>query len=223
MQKAKDNGITFVTIPPHTSHKLQPVDVSVYYPFEEYFAQAMDDWMRSNPGEMVRINHISQFVKHAMIHSMTPNNILAGFQKTGIFPLNTEIFQDADFEVAEMTHRPDPTGGPCTPSPQPRTSLVIATSHTNATPSTSSGIQNHEDRYVSPSMLFPAPKAQPRKSTSAGRKRGKKMVLTDKPVKQAREKATRKRMLPKVKSAKHKKNTLWSHHRTQKLTLRLHL
>ena len=54
-------------------------------------------------------------------------------------------------------------------------------------------------------MLFPAPKAQPRKSTSAGRKRGKKMVLTDKPVKQAREKATRKRMLPKVKSAKHKK------------------
>ena len=112
MQKAKDNGITFVTIPPYTSHKLQPVDVSVYYPFEEYFAQAMDDWMRSNPGEMVRISHISQFVKHAMIHSMTPNNILAGFQKTGIFPLNTEIFQDADFEVAEMTHRPDPTGGP---------------------------------------------------------------------------------------------------------------
>ena len=50
LQKAKDNGIALVTIPPHLSHKLQPLDVSVYYPFKEYFAQAMDDWMRRNPG-----------------------------------------------------------------------------------------------------------------------------------------------------------------------------
>ena len=45
LQKAKDNVIALVTIPPHLSHKLQPLDVSVYYPFKEYFAQAMDDWM----------------------------------------------------------------------------------------------------------------------------------------------------------------------------------
>ena len=45
LQKAKDNGIALVTIPPHLSHKLQPLDVSVYYPFKEYFAQAMYDWI----------------------------------------------------------------------------------------------------------------------------------------------------------------------------------
>lgn len=202
VQKAKDNGITLLTIPPHTSHKLQPLDISVYGPFKGYFNRAMDDWMRNNPGQLVRIGNMSQLVKYAMLNSMTPRNIIAGFEKAGIYPINTEVFQDSDFAAAELTNRPDPA---IEHQPeieeQPTTSEVIAIRH-DATPSSSGG--QRSGNYVSPSDLFPPPKAPPRKPTSKGRKRGKTMVLTDTPVKEALEQAARERAMPKTKPKRKK-------------------
>lgn len=36
LNHAKENGVTLLTIPPHTSHKLQALDVSVFGPFQNY-------------------------------------------------------------------------------------------------------------------------------------------------------------------------------------------
>lgn len=204
IQKSKDNGIVLLTIPPHTSHKLQPLDISVYGPFKSYFNKAMDDWMRNNPPpNQVRIINMSALVKYAMINSMTPRNIIAGFEKAGIYPLNTEKFQESDFVAAEITDRPDPaTEIPALPvhrsSPSASTSEVIAIRH-NTTPSASTS--NGGETYVglSPSELFPVPKAQPRKTTTKARKRGKSLVWTDTPVKKALEDAAREKSQPKKK------------------------
>jgi len=37
---ARENGVTIVTFPPHCSHRLQPLDVSVYGPFKSYYNSA---------------------------------------------------------------------------------------------------------------------------------------------------------------------------------------
>ena len=34
---AKGNGIVLLIFPPHTSHKLQPLDRTVYGPFKKYY------------------------------------------------------------------------------------------------------------------------------------------------------------------------------------------
>ena len=47
----RDNGIIMVSFPPHTSHKLQPLDVGIYSPFKTYCAVAFNDWITSNPGK----------------------------------------------------------------------------------------------------------------------------------------------------------------------------
>ena len=47
--KAKKNGIVMLTIPPHTSHRLQPLDVAVYGPFKAYYNKSADDWMAMKP------------------------------------------------------------------------------------------------------------------------------------------------------------------------------
>ena len=52
---AKENGIVLLTIPPHTSGKLQPLDKCVYGPFKTKYKRAMDDWLRSNPGKAYTI------------------------------------------------------------------------------------------------------------------------------------------------------------------------
>lgn len=44
-----------LTIPPHTSNCLQPLDKSVYGPFKTYYSTALDRLMRSNPGKTASI------------------------------------------------------------------------------------------------------------------------------------------------------------------------
>jgi hypothetical protein len=51
---AKENGIVMLTLSPHTSHKLQPLDRTVFGPYKAYNA-CFNDWMLSNPGKPVTI------------------------------------------------------------------------------------------------------------------------------------------------------------------------
>ena len=46
----KENGIIMLTLPPHTSHKLQPLDMSVYKSLKYFYNQSCADWMRTDPG-----------------------------------------------------------------------------------------------------------------------------------------------------------------------------
>uniref|UniRef100_A0A336LYP6 CSON005489 protein n=1 Tax=Culicoides sonorensis TaxID=179676 RepID=A0A336LYP6_CULSO len=47
---ARENGIVSLPFPPHTSHRLQPLDVSVYGPFKGKLKIAFNDWHVSNVG-----------------------------------------------------------------------------------------------------------------------------------------------------------------------------
>ena len=103
IDKAKDLSIVLLTIPPKTSYKLQPLDVSVYGPFRTGYNIAMDNWMRTNPGKNVV--------------AMTPRNIISEFCSTGnwlynqsiLFLLNLnynpQIFNETDFAPAFVTDR----------------------------------------------------------------------------------------------------------------------
>lgn len=50
LDKASDVGIVMVTYPPHTSHRLQPLDLSVYGPLKTYYNQAVEAWLLNNKG-----------------------------------------------------------------------------------------------------------------------------------------------------------------------------
>ena len=52
IDKAKSSGIVMLTIPPKISHRLQPLDVSVFGPFKRSYNKAMDNWMRTYPGQL---------------------------------------------------------------------------------------------------------------------------------------------------------------------------
>lgn len=47
----KENGIILLTVPPHCTHKVQPLDVSLLIPFHTFYDSALDAWMMSHPGE----------------------------------------------------------------------------------------------------------------------------------------------------------------------------
>lgn len=46
----RENGIHMLTLPPHTSHRTQPLDVAVFAPFKMYCAISFDNWMSARVG-----------------------------------------------------------------------------------------------------------------------------------------------------------------------------
>lgn len=69
---AKDNGVILLTIPPHTSHKLQALDVSVFGPFQTYYNAAADSWMVRHPGQTLTIYNVAELVGQAYLDLKRP-------------------------------------------------------------------------------------------------------------------------------------------------------
>lgn len=102
---AKENGVTILTVPPHSTGKLQPLDVGVFGPFKTAYNKAVDSWMMRNPGQTYSIYAVAECVREAHMKAMTPGNICAAFKATGIFPFNRNVFTDLDFAPSEVTDR----------------------------------------------------------------------------------------------------------------------
>ena len=94
---AVEHGITFLSFPPHCSHRMQPLDVSVYGPLKTYYKSQCNAWQKNHAGQRLEIRHIPNLVRLALDLALTPHNIKAGFLATGIAPYNSDIFTDSDF------------------------------------------------------------------------------------------------------------------------------
>lgn len=107
---AKAFGVTVLTLHPHTTSKLQPLDVGLNGPFKVFYNNAVDSWMLRHPGSSMTIYTVAECVGEAYARAMTPINITAAFKKCGIFPYNPDIFTDLDFLPSDVTDRPQPHG-----------------------------------------------------------------------------------------------------------------
>lgn len=103
---AKASGVHVLTLHPHTSGKLQPLDVGIYGPFKSYYNAGIDSWMLRNPGKPLTIYDIGEIIGHAFLKVMTPINITKAFKACGIFPFDRNLFDDDDFLPSSVTDRP---------------------------------------------------------------------------------------------------------------------
>ena len=101
--KARENHVTLICLPPHCTHKLQPLDVSVMYPLSIYHNQSLEKWMNNNPGRAVSVFQITKIFGEAYLKAAVPLNAINGFAKTGICPYNPDVFSDVDYVAAETT------------------------------------------------------------------------------------------------------------------------
>lgn len=168
---AKESGIVMLTFPPHTSHKLQPLDRTVFGSFKKHYSTEYSEWMLSNGGKPLSIYNAAECVGKAYPLSFTPMNIQAGFRVSGIWPVNENIFSDDEFLSSSVTDRP-------------LVDLATPDRSTANTPSTSREIVGiSRNGVISPEDVRPYPKAAPRSSQRGGRKPGRCRILTDTPEK----------------------------------------
>ncbi|KAJ8362735.1 hypothetical protein SKAU_G00115660 [Synaphobranchus kaupii] len=104
----RSNNITLLSFPPHCSHKLQPLDRSVFGPLKRFLDTSVDGWMRANPGSTLSIYDVAGMVRQSLPLAATPGNIQAGFRCTGVWPYNRAIFKESDVSPSFVTDRPPP-------------------------------------------------------------------------------------------------------------------
>ncbi|KAJ8980866.1 hypothetical protein NQ317_008925 [Molorchus minor] len=106
IDKAREKGVVLLCFPPHTTHRLQPLDVSFMAPLSTYYSSEVQRWMQQHPGRPVTIAQIGKLFGTAYMKAASVQTAVNGFRKTGIHPLNPEIFPDWMYEPAETTNRP---------------------------------------------------------------------------------------------------------------------
>ncbi|GBO45222.1 hypothetical protein AVEN_39418-1 [Araneus ventricosus] len=104
----KGSGVTLLTFSPHCRHKFKPLVRCVYGPLKQFIKTACDSWMSHNRRPLT-LSDIPSILATALLLATIPINIKSGYRVTGIYPLNTEIFQNADFMTSFLTDRPAPT------------------------------------------------------------------------------------------------------------------
>ncbi|CAM4570323.1 unnamed protein product [Leuciscus chuanchicus] len=86
----RENQIEILLLPPHTTHMLQPLDISVFNPLKGMFSTVASRMGLVRGDMVIGKKHFSSVLKHAYEKAVTPANIKAGFRKAGIYPLSRE-------------------------------------------------------------------------------------------------------------------------------------
>ena len=105
LEFSEKNGIVLLTFPPHCSNKLQPLDISVYGPLKTYYNAKCGNCMINKPGRKITLYEVSEILGESYTKAFTLENAIAGFQKTGIYPFNDDIFKEVDF-LPSIAYRP---------------------------------------------------------------------------------------------------------------------
>ena len=88
IEYAKENHIIMLSMPPHTSHRLQPLDNTFFGPLKVYYNQAIDRWMVNNPGKRVSNYEVCELFGSAYKKAATVQKAVNGFRSAGISPFN---------------------------------------------------------------------------------------------------------------------------------------
>lgn len=114
------NNITLLSLPSHTTQRLQPLDRTFFRPFKLCYDRECNTFMAAHQGErnITKFN-FGHLLKKAWCKAATIDNAVNGFRSTGIFPLNPGVLTEVDFQpscsVENGGNRPKPTALPSTP------------------------------------------------------------------------------------------------------------
>ena len=88
VNKAAEEQVIVFCLPPHSTHKTQPLDKGVFGPLKKAWREECHSYMVNNPGKVVTRYQFSLLFNCVWMKAMTPHNIISGFRVTGIYPID---------------------------------------------------------------------------------------------------------------------------------------
>ena len=132
---ARENGIKFFSLPPHTSHKLQPLYRTFFKPLNVAFNTACGAWMRQHSTRRITVDKLGEISNTAYLKAATIDSAVSGFHCTGIVPFEPSILPESEYLI-----NPRQTDFTVGSSSSSSVSTAIASSNPNAAPVTTSSL-----------------------------------------------------------------------------------
>ena len=82
--QAMEVGLDVLTLPSHTSHRLQPLDVGVFAPYKQAFKRYRDAWIMRYPRCPATKQILAMWVSYGLQRALSRSNIEGGLRGTGI-------------------------------------------------------------------------------------------------------------------------------------------
>lgn len=83
------NNVQLALLPPHTSHKTQPLNVGVFSSMKSHMTPALDIYFRTQIPRIQKFEWLTAMIKARPL-AFTVKNILSGWSGTGIYPFRPE-------------------------------------------------------------------------------------------------------------------------------------
>ncbi|XP_050299257.1 uncharacterized protein LOC126738130 [Anthonomus grandis grandis] len=102
----RDNYIDLLSLPPHASHRMQPLDVGFFGPLKCAYNRECDKWMVSNPGKVIMQMQVAGLFNQAYTSVANIGKSENSFRASGIYPYNPDQFNDDNFAPSCVTDAP---------------------------------------------------------------------------------------------------------------------
>lgn len=162
---AREHGLHLLTLPPHSTHKMQPLDRTYFKSLKSGYNAACDSWMVANPGKRISFFEMAAIFGKAYLKSATPEKAVGGFACCGIWPFDENIFPDSEFAAAAVTDEPEPQRETANGQDTPITELTGTVRSTEKQPSAAIGEEetsgsSSEEATQLPPPSVPGPSTQ---------------------------------------------------------------
>ena len=102
MEMMYSRNVKVMSFEPHSSHWGQPLDKNPFSAFKCEFNNQIRKFNRSVGGRSLRKDEFFSVFNVAWERAMTKQNILAGFKRTGIWPVDRGAIPDYTYEVSKI-------------------------------------------------------------------------------------------------------------------------
>ena len=90
VQRAAEEEIVVFCLPPHTTHRTQPLDNGCFGPLKIAWREECQRYCSNNPGRVVTRLQLCQLFNRAWNKAVTMENMVSGFRYCGVYPFNRD-------------------------------------------------------------------------------------------------------------------------------------
>ena len=98
---ALEHNIEFYFLPPHTTHRLQPLDVGIFGPLQWKWQERCDEIIGETNGEVPRLEFVKEYM-NVRNGVFTKELIQSAWKKAGMWPRNPCKFTEKDFAPSRL-------------------------------------------------------------------------------------------------------------------------
>lgn len=102
IELAKNNDITIIKLPPHSSHLLQPLDLAIFKPFKDMWDEAILKWQKKHMGSKLPKKEFASMLGDIW-QRIKPQTIKKGFEKSGISPFNNNVIPEDKYDPLALS------------------------------------------------------------------------------------------------------------------------